>query len=306
MNPGLGFRRIDHASWTVAELDPVITFYCEVFGAQLLYRMGPIDVADIPRDEQGRDWSTLHLDVPDARFSLAMLAFPDGFKLELFHYERPQGESNIALPSNQVGSHHLGIQVDDLEQAASFLSERGCQVFEKIEMQEGPTVGSRFRYLKDPWQNILELCETTPNPTMTPEPLAMTRRAINPDTLYPSTGLGFSHAIEQAPGRTLHLSGQVAWDAKGELVGAGDVLAQTRQALANLKQVLNASGATPADVVRIRTYVVNHSPALLADICGLIGAFYEGAEPAANTFIGVQALALPEFLIEIEATASLA
>jgi len=160
MKTGLGFRRIDHASWTVAEFDPVIDFYCKVFGAEVLYRMGPIDVADIPRDEQGRDWSTSHLDVENACFSLAMLAFADGFKLELFHYERPASERDIPLPSNHVGSHHLGVQVDDLEQAAAFLIQHGCRVFDKIEMEEGPTVGSRFRYLKDPWQNILELCET--------------------------------------------------------------------------------------------------------------------------------------------------
>ena len=133
----------------------------------------------------------------------------------------------------------------------------------------------------------------------------MSRRAINPASMYPSVHFGFSHAVEQQPGRTLHLAGQVAWNANGELIGAGDVLAQTRQVLSNLKTVLNAAGASPADVVRLRTYVANHTPDNLAAICALISEFYEGAEPAANTFIGVQALALPDFLIEIEATASL-
>ncbi|HWS69518.1 MAG TPA: Rid family hydrolase, partial [Steroidobacteraceae bacterium] len=76
-----------------------------------------------------------------------------------------------------------------------------------------------------------------------------------------------------------------------------------RQALANLREVLLAAGAGPADIVRLRTYVVNHSPDKLGPVLGEIGAFYAGAVPAANTFIGVQTLALPEFLIEIEATA---
>ncbi|KFK95698.1 MULTISPECIES: RidA family protein [unclassified Serratia (in: enterobacteria)] len=133
----------------------------------------------------------------------------------------------------------------------------------------------------------------------------MNRRVINPETMYPSVPFGFSHAVEQQPGRTLHLSGQVAWNANGELVGGQDLIAQTRQALANLKEVLRAAGATPADVVRLRTYVVNHSPQNLAAVCAQISEFYEGAEPAANSFIGVQTLALPEFLIEIEATACL-
>jgi len=133
----------------------------------------------------------------------------------------------------------------------------------------------------------------------------MSRRAINPESMYPSVPFGFSHAVEQQPGRTLHLAGQVAWNAKGELVGGQDLLSQTRQVLMNLKEVLRFAGAVPADVVRLRTYVVNHSPEHLADVCALISEFYEGAEPAANSFIGVQALALPEFLIEIEATACL-
>lgn len=133
----------------------------------------------------------------------------------------------------------------------------------------------------------------------------MKRKAINPDGMYQSVPFGFSHAIEQNGGRTLHLSGQVAWNGDGELVGAGDLVAQTRQALANLKQVLAEVGATPANVVRLRTYVVDHSPNKLGPVTSEISAFYGDALPAANTFIGVQALALPDFLIEIEATAAL-
>jgi enamine deaminase RidA (YjgF/YER057c/UK114 family) len=133
----------------------------------------------------------------------------------------------------------------------------------------------------------------------------MKRKAINPASLYESTQFGFSHAVEQNGGRTLHLAGQVAWDSKGELVGPGDLAAQTRQALANLKAVLAEAGATPADIVRLRTYVVDHSPDKLGPVIGEIMAFYDGVVPAANTFIGVQTLALPDFLVEIEATAAL-
>lgn len=127
---------------------------------------------------------------------------------------------------------------------------------------------------------------------------------INPSSLYNSVQFGFSHAVRQKGGDTLHLAGQVAWDKRGELVGAGDLALQTRQALANLKEVLASVGATPADVVRLRTYVVNHSPDKLAPVLGEFAAFYGEAAPAANTFIGVQALALPDFLVEIEATAA--
>jgi enamine deaminase RidA (YjgF/YER057c/UK114 family) len=128
-------------------------------------------------------------------------------------------------------------------------------------------------------------------------------KRINPAGLYDSVAYGFSHATLQEGGRTLHLAGQVAWNAQAELVGPGDLAVQTRQALANLKAVLAEVGATPANIVRLRTYVVDHTPDKLGPVLGEIGAFYEGSVPAPNTFIGVAALALPDFLIEIEATA---
>jgi len=131
----------------------------------------------------------------------------------------------------------------------------------------------------------------------------MTNQRINPNSLYDSVRYGFSHGALQESGRTLHLAGQVGWD-RDYNIAAGDLAAQTRQALANLKAVLAEVGATPADVVRLRTYVVDHAPDKLGVILPEFGAFYEGATPAPNTLVGVAALALPDFLIEIEAVAA--
>lgn len=129
---------------------------------------------------------------------------------------------------------------------------------------------------------------------------------VNPKDMYNSVEYGFSHAaISKESQKLLHLAGQVAWDENRKLVGEGDVVAQTRQCLANLKQVLASQGATPANLVRIRTYVVNNSPDKLGPINAELGKFYEGVTPAPNTWLGVTSLALPEFLIEIEATAVL-
>ena len=133
----------------------------------------------------------------------------------------------------------------------------------------------------------------------------MPNTKINPSTLYDALGYGFSHATLQEGGRTLHLAGQVAWDKDCNVVGGGDLAAQTRQALANLTAVLAEAGATPANIVRLRTYVVDHTPDKLGVVLGEVGAFYGDATPAPNTFIGVAALALPDFLVEIEATAAL-
>lgn len=132
----------------------------------------------------------------------------------------------------------------------------------------------------------------------------MSIERVNPKELYDSLKFGFSHATLQKGGKTLHLAGQVGWDAQTNVVGPGDYAAQARQALANLKVVLKAAGCTPADVIRVRTYVVNHSPDKLGPIIGEMMAFYGDTTPAPNTWIGVQSLALPDFLIEIEAIAA--
>ncbi len=126
---------------------------------------------------------------------------------------------------------------------------------------------------------------------------------LNPAELYTSVEFGFSHAVISRGGTTIHCSGQVAWDKNHALVGPGDLAAQTVQALANLKAVLHAAGAGPAHVVRLRTYIVDHTPDKLGVIGPAMAAFYGDTLPAANTVVGVAALALPDFLIEIEATA---
>jgi enamine deaminase RidA (YjgF/YER057c/UK114 family) len=132
---------------------------------------------------------------------------------------------------------------------------------------------------------------------------AVRAEKINPSELYDSVGYGFSHAARQRSGSLLHLAGQVAWDKNGKIVGPGDLATQTRQVLNNIRTVLTAAGATPSDILRLRTYVVDHSPDKLGPVLGEIAQFYGKTVPAPNTFIGVSALALPDFLIEIEATA---
>jgi len=131
----------------------------------------------------------------------------------------------------------------------------------------------------------------------------MKNQPINPDSLYVSIPMGYSHAISANGKATIYCSGQIAWDKDNNLVGSGDIGIQSRQVLANLKTVLQDAGAEVSDIVRLRTYVVNHNPSLLETIAQAMVEFYGDNVPAANTLIGVQALALPEFLIEIEATA---
>lgn len=133
----------------------------------------------------------------------------------------------------------------------------------------------------------------------------MSARRINPPDMFDSLQYGFSHATIAEAGRLIHCAGQVAWDAQGNLIGPGNLSLQAEQALRNLGQVLAAAGAAPADVVMLRVLVVDHTPDKLEPITRAIQDFFGDALPAANTLIGVQALALPDLLIEIEATAVL-
>jgi len=126
---------------------------------------------------------------------------------------------------------------------------------------------------------------------------------INPPTLFPSLPFGFSQVVTSRGGNLVHVSGQTAWDAEMKIAGAGDLAAQARKALENVRLALAAAGAAPADVVRLRLFVVNYKPEMAATLGGLLTEFFPAGAPPASTWIGVQSLAMPEFLIEIEVTA---
>jgi len=101
-------------------------------------------------------------------------------------------------------------------------------------------------------------------------------------------------------GNTIYLSGQVAYDASGQLVGEGDMKAQTRQVFDNIRSVLGAADARMEDIVKINTYITDSS-----NFMDMLGARSEifGSDPPASTAVVVQALAFPGLLIEVEAIA---
>ncbi|MET9297558.1 RidA family protein [Streptomyces sp. NPDC003077] len=115
-------------------------------------------------------------------------------------------------------------------------------------------------------------------------------------------GNGYSHVV-MGTGRLVALSGQVALDAEGEVVGAGDAAVQARQVFENLRGCLAATGATFDDVVKLTYYVtdVAHLPAIRAarDAC------IDTTRPPASTAVQVSALYRPELLLEVEAFAVL-
>jgi enamine deaminase RidA (YjgF/YER057c/UK114 family) len=119
-------------------------------------------------------------------------------------------------------------------------------------------------------------------------------------------GPGYSHAVITS-GRLAFIAGQIGVDTDGQLVGPGDLAAQTRQALQNLQNVLGAVGADWSDVVRLGWYVTDI--ANLQTIRDIRDEFLRpalGDQPnPASTLIQVASLFRPELLVEVEAVVAL-
>jgi len=111
----------------------------------------------------------------------------------------------------------------------------------------------------------------------------------------------YKMATRMEGGRLLYISGQVAWDAGGNIVGKGDVRAQARQAFENLRGVLQAAGGDVANLMKITTYItkLEDFPA----VAEARTATFKGELPA-STLIVVKALFHPDFLIEVEGVAA--
>jgi enamine deaminase RidA (YjgF/YER057c/UK114 family) len=127
------------------------------------------------------------------------------------------------------------------------------------------------------------------------------KEIINPPELF--GGVGFSQALAARGGRVVFVSGQIALDREGNLVGPDDLGAQTRQVFENLRAALAAAGAGFADVVKLNYYVVGFRPEQLAVIREVRGRYLPAEAPPASTLVGVTALAMDGLLIEVEATA---
>jgi enamine deaminase RidA (YjgF/YER057c/UK114 family) len=118
-----------------------------------------------------------------------------------------------------------------------------------------------------------------------------------------STPGGYTHVVTSQGGKMVFVAGQVALDANAKLVGEGDLRAQTGQVFENLKIALAAAGAGFEDVVKVTIFVVNYKSADRAVIVEVRDRFVSKQHPPASTLVGVQSLARPEFMIEIEALA---
>ena len=124
-------------------------------------------------------------------------------------------------------------------------------------------------------------------------------KRTNPPAL--STPTGYTHIVEvTGPNRTIYISGQIALDKDGKVVGAGDMKAQAEQVFKNLETALTAAGATFTDVVKMNSYITDMSK--VQAVRDVRARYFKDVTPA-STFVEVKGLVRPELLLEIEVIA---
>jgi 2-iminobutanoate/2-iminopropanoate deaminase len=124
------------------------------------------------------------------------------------------------------------------------------------------------------------------------QPDALAKRVVGGNVLY-------SHVVVVEAKKTIFVSGQLARDARGEVVGKGDMRTQIRQTGENIKAALAAAGATLDDIVKTNTYVTDIEEFFKHTD---VRREYFGALPTSTT-VEVRRLAHPDLLVEIEVVA---
>lgn len=124
---------------------------------------------------------------------------------------------------------------------------------------------------------------------------------LSPATL--ATPPGYSQIVEVTGGQTIYIAGQVALDASRNLVGPGDFRAQAQQVFLNIQTALAAVGADFGHVVKLNMYILDRSN--LPILREIRDRYVNTAAPPASTLVEVRSLAQEEFLLEVEAIASL-
>lgn len=135
------------------------------------------------------------------------------------------------------------------------------------------------------------------------EPTHLRLRMFNTKETYPEQNLDNDLCQAVVANGVVYLRGQIGQDLETrESVGIGDVVAQTAQAMQNIDMLLREAGSSLADIVKVTVYIID--PRYREDVYRTMGKWLKGVYPV-STGIVVQALARPEWLVEIDATAVL-
>ena len=126
-------------------------------------------------------------------------------------------------------------------------------------------------------------------------------RYINPDSLNKNPAFT-NVVVVEGNVKTVHIGGQDALNASGEIVGKGDIVAQIEQILASLRAALAAGGARSEHIIKWNIYVVEGQP-LQAAFAAFQNTWPETPNPPAITMVFVSSLAHPDFLVEMDTVA---
>jgi reactive intermediate/imine deaminase len=124
---------------------------------------------------------------------------------------------------------------------------------------------------------------------------------VNPEGMHRPTG--YTHVVEVTAGRPVYISGQIALDPSGELVGPGDVGAQARQVFENLRAALGSVGAGFEQVVKLTVYLVDATQ--MPVVREVRNRYVDTARPPASTAVEVRRLVRDDLLVEVEVVAIL-
>ena len=115
----------------------------------------------------------------------------------------------------------------------------------------------------------------------------------------------YTHAVTaQGAQKLVHVSGQVSWDASGNVVGKGDMRTQSEQVFRNVEAALRAAGAGWDDVVKMNGYMVGMHGERVAAYREVRQRFLKPGALPASTLVGVERLVDPDLLLEVEVVAA--
>lgn len=153
----IGFRRVNHVSWAVTELDLAVELYVMLLGAEVVYEVRRADVKEIRINLIDRDyWASIHNNANLECRSISMLQLSDGFRIELCHVESVLKE-NVVLFQRRGGRNCLSLEVESIDRATKYLLTLGFRVFEVTRTLDCSLSYSYHQHFLDPWGNSFKL-----------------------------------------------------------------------------------------------------------------------------------------------------
>lgn len=147
-------------TWIVRDLEQVTNLYKRVLSAKVVGGYGPVSIEEFSISNGGGDyWTIVSNDIVEESYSVAMLEFADGFRLELVRLISAGKSRVIPMQGKRSEKNSLTIEVVDLEKASAYLIRQGFKLLETLERQACGVKVKRCKYFLDPWENIFILVQ---------------------------------------------------------------------------------------------------------------------------------------------------